>query len=94
MSKSARSGRSKWLLAGALIVLIMFLTNTDVAHVHIGGSSLWWIILIVIAVWCINSGRCRCGWGGFGMDDDDDDDDVDDDEDDVDEEGLDDKKEE
>lgn len=87
MSESARSGRSKWLLAGALIVLIIFLTNTDVAHVHIGGSSLWWIILIVIAVWCINSGRCRCAWGGFGMDDEDDD--VEDDDD-----GPDDKKEE
>jgi|GEM_PF-1846753 hypothetical protein len=90
MSESARSGRSKWLLAGGLVVLIMFLTNTDVAHVHMGGSSLWWIILIVIAVYCVNSGRCRCGWGGFG--DDLDDDDVDGD--DVDKEDLDDKEEE
>ncbi len=90
MSESARSGRSKWLLAGALVVLIMFLTNNNIGHVHIGGSSLWWIILIVIAVWCVNSGRCRVGWGGFG--DDDDDDDVEDDV--VDEEDLDDKEEE
>ncbi len=87
MSESARSGRSKWLLAGALVVLIMFLTNNNMGHVHIGGSSLWWIILIVIAVWCVNSGRCRVGWAGFGDDDEDSDDDVD-------EEDLDNKEEE
>jgi len=75
-------------MAGALIVLIIFLTNSDVAHVHIGGSSLWWIILIVIALWCINSGRCRCGWGSGDADDDD----VD--EEDLDDADLDDKEEE